>query len=266
LSTTRKMSIDDSMRLQNDVLSLPARRLQPLLRALKPADARAKAAAALLADWNQQVAGDAPAAALFEVWWSRHLGPALKQALLPPFAAAVIAVPHEDALLAALENPRERWSADATARRDQVLEKSLAAAWDDMQQLGGADSAQWRWDALHHSHFMHPLAHAVDAATRSRLNVGPMPKQGSSETVNLSSFDPRSFRQLAGPSLRLVLDVGRWDDSRAVNAPGQSGDPTSPHYRDLAALWLRGDYFPLLYSRDKIEAAASRRISLLPGR
>jgi penicillin amidase len=93
-----------------------------------------------------------------------------------------------------------------------------------------------------------------------------MPKDGGAETVNLSSFNPRTFRQLAGPSLRIVLDVGQWDNSRAVNAPGQSGDPASPHYRDLAALWLRGEYFPLLYSRDKIEAAVSRRINLLPAR
>jgi penicillin G amidase len=264
LSSARKVSIEDSMRLQNDVLSVPARRLQVLLRSLKPADPRARAAVAMLADWNLQVAGDSPSAALFEVWWSRHLGTVFKEEALPKSAAALIPVPNEEQLLSTLENPQRRWSANAAARRDHVLEKSLSLAWDDMHTLGGSDPAQWRWDKLHHSYFVHPLANAADAATRARLNVGPMPKQGGSDTVNLSSFDPRNFRQVVGPSLRMVLDVGNWDNSRAVNAPGQSGDPASPHYRDLAPMWLRGEYFPLLYSRDKIEAALSRRIELLP--
>jgi penicillin amidase len=133
-----------------------------------------------------------------------------------------------------------------------------------MQMLGGTDPAQWQWGKLHHAFFAHALANAADAATKARLNVGPMPKQGGSDTVNLSAFDPNSFRQQGGPSFRMVLDVGAWDNSRAVNAPGQSGDPASPHYRDLAPMWLRGDYFPLLYSRAKIEASLARRIDLVP--
>ena len=61
----------------------------------------------------------------------------------------------------------------------------------------------------------------------------------------------------------MVLDVGRWD-ARVVNAPGQSGDPASPHYRDLAPLWAAGQYFPLLYSRPAVEAAAAEAIALNP--
>jgi penicillin amidase len=91
-----------------------------------------------------------------------------------------------------------------------------------------------------------------------------MPKQGGSDTVNVSPYDPNNLRQVGGPSFRVVMDVGQWDNSRAVNTPGQSGDPASPHYRDLAPLWLKGEYFPLLYTRQKIDAAAERRIELLP--
>jgi penicillin G amidase len=84
--------------------------------------------------------------------------------------------------------------------------------------------------------------------------------------VNLSSHDGSNFRQLAGPSFRVVIDVGDWDNSRAMNTPGQSGDPASPHYRDLAPMWLKGEYFPLLYTRAKVEAATVRRIELLPAK
>jgi penicillin amidase len=70
--------------------------------------------------------------------------------------------------------------------------------------------------------------------------------------------------QTGGPSFRVVIDVGNWDNSRAINAPGQSGDPDNAHYRDLAGMWLKGEYFPLLYSRKMIEDATVRRIELLP--
>jgi penicillin amidase len=51
-----------------------------------------------------------------------------------------------------------------------------------------------------------------------------------------------------------------------VNTPGQSGDPASPHYRDLAPLWVQGQYFPLLYSRAAVEREATERIRLEPAR
>jgi len=110
----------------------------------------------------------------------------------------------------------------------------------------------------------HPFSAAVDGPTRAKLNVGPFPKQGGGSTPNMSSYDPRDFRQVAGPSFRVVVDVGNWDNSRAVNTPGQSGDPDSPHYRDLTRLWLKGEYFPLLYSRQRVEAETVRRIILQP--
>jgi penicillin amidase len=64
----------------------------------------------------------------------------------------------------------------------------------------------------------------------------------------------------------MVLDVGQWDGSRVVNTPGQSGDPASPHYRDLAPVWAAGNYFPLLYSRNAVEREVTQRLQLQPAR
>ena len=266
LSTLTKVSIEDSMRLQNDILSVPARRLQVLLKSLVSNDPRVQAAVRLLTDWNLVESADSAAAALFEVWWSRYLGATFNAAVLSRQAASSIRATDSELLLAALEKPDARFGKDAITKRNDVLEKSLALAWSDMQKLGGTDPASWQWGKLHHTVFPHPLANAADEATRMRLNIGPLPKQGGSDTVNLSGFDPNNFRHYAGPSFRVVLDVGDWDNSRAVNSPGQSGDPASPHYRDLAPMWLKGDYFPLLYSRAKIEASLSRRIDLVPAK
>jgi acyl-homoserine lactone acylase PvdQ len=54
------------------------------------------------------------------------------------------------------------------------------------------------------------------------------------------------------------------DESAAVNAPGQSGDPRSPHHDDLTELWSRGRYFPLAYSREAVDRHRESTLHLLP--
>jgi len=264
LSALDKVSLEDSMRLQNDDLSIPARRLVALLKPLSSPDAQTQAALKLLSGWDAVEHADSAQAALFEVWLSRHLGKDFKAAVLSPAAAEAMGAPDTAVLLDTLEQPQTRFGQDAVQKRNQVLLASLAAAYAEMEKLQGSDSAQWQWGKLHHNLMEHPLAAAVDEATRAKLNVGPMPTHGGAYSPNQSTYRSSDFQQTNGPSFRVVVDVGNWDNSRAVNSPGQSGDPDSPHYRDLADKWLKGEYFPLLYSRAAVEKATVERISLQP--
>jgi penicillin amidase len=70
--------------------------------------------------------------------------------------------------------------------------------------------------------------------------------------------------QATGASFRVIADVGDWDRSVGTNTPGQSGDPDSPHYRDLFAPWAGGAYFPAFYSRAKVESVTEAKVVLLP--
>ena len=128
----------------------------------------------------------------------------------------------------------------------------------------GNDTARWSWGALHRAEFRHPLSAVVDAATRQQLDVGDWPMSGSSFTPMAATYRPSDYKLTAGASFRMVLDVGNWDASRVINTPGQSGNPASPHYRDLAPLWLTGRYVPLTYSRAAVERATVERIQLMP--
>jgi penicillin amidase len=88
---------------------------------------------------------------------------------------------------------------------------------------------------------------------------------GDSEfSPRAAAYRPSDFSVFLGASFRMVLDVGNWDQSVTINTPGQSGDPYSPHYRDLAPLWAGGDYVPLLYSREAVERSASQVFRLTP--
>jgi len=264
LSSHNRISIEDSMALQNDVVSIPARRLVALLSSLDAEDTATKAALNLLKNWNGTLDSDSPQAALEEVWFNRHLGPAFKEAVLSKAAAEAVARTDPRTMLEALEHPERRFGNHATEERDHLLLASLAAAYKEMQMLQGTDPGQWRWGKLHFNLAEHPLSPIVDEQTRGKINVGPISKHGGPYTVNASAYQTSDFRQTGGPSARLVIDVGNWDNSRAVNYPGQSGDPDSAHYRDLAPLWRTGQYFPLLYTREAVENATDKKIKLVP--
>lgn len=264
LSKLDRVSIDDSMRLQNDVVSIPARRLVVLLQPLSSEDPAGKAALDLLKGWNANVDADSPQAALHEVWFSRHLLAAFKEAVLSKTVADSFERPDTTVMLDALEHPEMRFTGNGTEQRNKVLLASLAAAYREMEKLQGPDSRQWRWGKLHYNLSEHPFSAIVDEAAQARLNVGPIEKNGSGFTPNASGYRLSDFRQMGGPSARLVIDVGNWDNSRAVNHPGQSGDPDSLHYRDLAPMWRNGQYFPLLYNRKAVESATEKKITLVP--
>jgi penicillin amidase len=254
------------MRLQNDVLSIPARRLMALLAPLTSAEPKAKSALDLLRGWDAVETSQSPQAALFEVWWSRHLNGAYLRTVLDPDAAAAVGRADATGMLGALERPAARFGRNAKTRRDQVLLASLGAAYAELEAAAGPDPQAWRWGNLHYNYFAHPMSIIGDGSLRGKLNVGPFPAQGGADTVNVSAYRPTDFLNLHGASFRVVVDVGNWDNSRAINTPGQSGDPDSAHYRDLAAPWGKGDYFPLLYSRKLIEAATETTIRLVPAR
>ena len=59
-------------------------------------------------------------------------------------------------------------------------------------------------------------------------------------------------------------DLADWDRGGATSAPGQSGQPGSPHYDDLLPLWQRGEYFPLAFSRARVEEVTRHRLKLTP--
>ncbi|MFG6202374.1 penicillin acylase family protein [Nonomuraea sp. JJY05] len=254
LASSPRGTVEDSIRLQADKVSTPARRIVRLLDGLTSADPDTTRALRLLRSYDGVADAGSPAAALFEPWFSRHLAPAFRRAVLPPEVADSIPFVDARLLIDALENPERWFGPEGKAARDKLLDTSLAAAYREVAGRLGADPRTWRWGALQYTTFTSPLG----------PGVGPFPRGGSAYTVDASAYSPSTLQQSSGASFKMVLDVGRWDNSRAVNAPGQSGDPRSPHYRDLAERWRSGEYFPLLYSRAQVERHAASRITLTP--
>ena len=261
LAQSAPHTLTDSAALQCDVLSIPARRLMPLVAAL--GGDRIAAARVLFAGWDHRLTVDSAAAALFEVWWTRHLRPGLIALATQDDGLRKLLLPGDPmGVLACLEAPDARLGPDPLAARDRLLVESLAAAWADCVDLMGEVSG-WRWGRLHRGRFRNVTAR-IDAEP-ALPPIAEVEVPGSDSTPMNAMYAASDFSATLGASVRLVLDVGEWDNSLFINAPGQSGDPASPHYADLVGDWARGGYLPLLYSRAAVDSHALRRIEVLPG-
>jgi penicillin amidase len=146
-------------------------------------------------------------------------------------------------------------------RRDRALLDALETARDRLVLQQGSDKQHWSWGQLHQVRFLHPL----DQADRADLlDRGPVQRPGDEDVLQATGFEGDSFAQSTGASYREIFDLADWDQSRAINVPGQSGQPGSKHYDDLLALWSAGRYFPLLYSKAAVDRATTDTLQLAP--
>ena len=270
-----RLDTADMENLQNDVVSLLARELVSLLKAacarpntvplggqgsLPPTCS--SAAAKLLMGWDGAVATESAAAALYELWL-----PEVERAVLRLLAPESVCRLFEGAwplpvvMRHLLQPDTESFGADPATGRDRLLLRSIEPAVDKLTQLEGSDVAGWQWGKLHQVHFRHPLDSVPGAA--GLFDLGPLARPGDGSTVDATSFDSH-FEQVSGASYRQIMDTADWDQSEAVNVPGQSGQPASPHYADLLPLWVEGKYFPLVYSRPAVERETRDRLDLVP--
>lgn len=63
---------------------------------------------------------------------------------------------------------------------------------------------------------------------------------------------------------RAVWDAGNWDAGGIVLPSGESGEPGSGHYDDLAKAWIRGEMVPLPFSREAVARNTVSALRLLP--
>jgi penicillin amidase len=146
--------------------------------------------------------------------------------------------------------------------RDLLVAGAFRAAVLDLRERLGANPAGWKWGDLHQARFAHRLG--VGDTGRALYDLGPLTRPGYGYTVNMTGGG--DFAQNDGATFREVLDLADWDNSVATSAPGQSGQPGSPHFADLLPYWQEGRYFPLTFSREKVEEVAARRLTLAPAR
>jgi penicillin amidase len=263
LEGKKTFTLEDFQSIQHDVTTLPGRTLSRLVKVVDRQDPELRHYVELLAEWDGELSADSRAGALYGVWLQELLDgfyrPQVPAKLLD-FTAARGGVP---VMLAALEKPDEAWfGAKPTEGRDRLLRTTFRKVVDRVRKLLPGDEKAWSWGRLHTTTFRHPLA-ALGPAYAKAFNLGPVPRGGDAHTPNAASHNAK-FEHTSGATYRHALDLADWDRGLATSAPGQSGQPGSPHYDDLLPLWQKGEYFPLAFSRARVEKVAQHRLKLTP--
>ena len=248
----RKIRIEDAENLQNDVYSIPADQLIRMLP--RHSDGPEARFLDMLKDWDRLLRSPSVSGALYEVW-ERHL----RQALLDKIANHSISDPDLRLNMQAAMDYLKSLPAD---EQQHILLTTLADAGHEMEEKQGADPALWSWGAMHTMTFRHSLDQMRGG--KALFDLGPVARPGDGNTVDATSSGSKDFQQIAGASYREIFDLGNWDNSLAINTPGQSGQPGSRHYSDLLPLWEAGQYFPLVYSKQAVEENAADILTLVP--
>ncbi|GAB3316746.1 penicillin acylase family protein [Geodermatophilus aquaeductus] len=262
------VSVEASLRMQWDAVSVHALRVCAALAPVDGGKVRDRDVLDRLRSWDGEESAGSFEALVFEVWLRRHLRPWLLEELLDregveDRATARRTVLRDESMDSDLRGDLRMLAAygDDGDRLTAGVDATLRPALEEIEGLLGPDRSGWSWGRLHHTRLVNTALAAADGVPAEWVQVGPVPRAGSGDTVGMTGYGP-DFRQTMGSTFRMVLDVGEWDSSRAINAPGQSGDPRSPHYADLFEPWAAGGSFPLVYSREAVEAHLGIRIRL----
>jgi penicillin amidase len=185
----------------------------------------------------------------------------MRDLMVPEEARKAVGNPPMSRIVAWLEAPDGRFGPDPIKGRDDLLVKSLTDAVEELKAKLGEDMRTWALGAYHYARILSPFASAVTPELEEKYDVGKSPRGGDSYTIDATGSGDN---QNAGGSFKIVMDTENWDNSVGLNNPGQSGNVDDPHYRDLFEYWGRGKYFPVFFSRPKVESVTEKKLTLSP--
>jgi penicillin amidase len=251
-----------SSAIQADTLSIAARRLVPLMSRIDPADEPSRQAIERLRAWDSRMDADAVEPLLFTAWlrtfaeavFVGRLGEAGRdywslradviENVLTRGPEWCVAPPQST-------NVGDRAPAQASDAAgvppngcDALLAATLDRALAGLRAAYGADMSKWRWERAHIAKFPNAVFSRVPLL-RDWIDVA-IPTSGGSDTVNRGSMtirdDAHPYEHNHGAGMRIITDLSDPAGSRMIAAPGQSGNPLSPHFSDLLRRWRNFDY------------------------
>ena len=248
LAAAPRQSPAASAAIQADTLSIAARRLVPLMTRIvpgsEPGNEMAREAITRLAGWDFLMDPDKVEPVLFTAWlrgfahevFLRRLGDAAADYWdLRPEVMERVLTAHPE------------WCGDRKEKTDScdaLLSTALDTALAELGRAYGPEMLQWQWGRAHIAEFANPVFSRI-AALRDWVHLG-VPTPGGFDTVNRGSTTIRDeahpYAQRFGAGLRIVTDLASPADSRMIAAPGQSGNPLSPHFSDLLQRWRQFDW------------------------
>ena len=264
-----KVSMGYMQQMQADNLNLGAQEVLPFLLTLSFDDTRLNAALQQLRGWDFQMHMDSQPAALYMSFFNSLMAATfhddLPEAYWPSGGARNWVM-----LRQLLVQPESEWwdnkTTPAVETRDDILRQAWTAGYAALEARLGPAASRWTWGDLHTITFENEtLGQSGMAAIEALFNRGPFPASGGTSIVNANSFDlaaddgeadGNAFAVRAGPSLRMIIDMGDLEGAQAIHSTGQSGHAYHPHSNSMIEDWRNVAYQPMLWSREQVEGGS----------
>jgi penicillin amidase len=272
LEQKEKLSVEDMGTIQLDERNGFAPTMVPyLLDVLMPSDYLG-AGQRLLQSWDYDQDADSAAAAYFNAVWKETLRLTfhddMREAVWPDGGGQWYEV-----MRGLLADPDSHWWDDSETEteietRDDILAAAMAAARDDLVVRQSRRAVDWTWGHHHLLNLENQTVGQSDVGlVRWLFNRGGYQVGGGAEIVNATKWDAAtdSYEVTAAPSMRMVVSMADFDDSRWVNLTGTSGHAFHDNYVDQTELWAEGRTLPWLWSREALEDSAEHTLTLTPG-
>ncbi|WP_422110462.1 penicillin acylase family protein [Cellulosimicrobium arenosum] len=266
------LDVDDMSAVQLDDRSPYAEVLVPILLDQEIDDPFDAEGQDLLADWDYRTDTDSAAAAYFNAVWRNLLELTFWDDLpveaRPSGGSRWLAV-----VQGLVDDPTDpfwddRQTVSIVETRDEVLSRALVSARRDLTVAVGKRPDDWAWGDVHRLALEHPVlgGESVPGLVRDYVNPDPIGVAGGSSVVDATAWDAASgsFDVTAGPSMRMVVDLGDLDGSTWVTVTGSSGHPASPHYTDQLDEWAAGETFAWPFSRAAVTESGQDELTLEP--
>ncbi len=271
LDRKEKFSVEDMAALQLDERNGFAPTLVPyLLDILMPSEYLG-AGQRLLQRWDYQQSADSPAAAYYNATWKQILARTFHDELQPTIWPDGGGRWYE-VMRRLLAEPNNAWWDDVTTEgvvesRDEILALAMADARDDLVRRQARRAVDWTWGHHHRLNLENQtLGQSEVGLVQWLFNRGGYEVGGGGEIVNATKWDASTdtYEVTASPSMRMVVSLGDFDDSRWINLTGASGHAFSGRYVDQTELWAAGETLPWRFSRRAVEGAADETLRLVP--
>lgn len=270
LDASATHGLRQSTALQNDVVSLAARDLLPvLLEQLAPKSGQQKSVAAKMRNWGGKMSRESAEPLIFMTWLAALNRALYADELGPNFAAYYGLRPRT--VLHMVKN-KQVWcdnvTTDVAETCSFAVTTALESALKSLEIQYGPDMEAWRWGAAHEAVFSHPLFTRIPVLNRLadiRIESG-----GGPFTVNRAqpriSNRKQPFASVHGPGYRAVYDLSQLANSRFATATGRSGNPLSSFYNDNTRAWRDGEYIKIAQTRTDALKQAMGTTRLIPAR
>ena len=262
-----QISVEYIKRMQGDNHDLLADSLVPILLEINFGDSALIEARQLFGDWDYQTDMDSAAAALYMVFWQNLIDNTIQDDLPDYYHVGVGGTAKEIIRLLSIQ-PDNAWWDDPSTPDKEVLEDIFRLTFEqsvqELQKELGKDISVWQWGDLHTITFENQVMNSFPFI-KNVFNRGPFPASGGSSIINSTGWDPANPYVINWlPSQRMIVDLNDLSNSVSIHTTGQSGHAYHPHYIDMADLWRKIYYHPMLWTSGQTQNQNASLLILTP--